>query len=104
MLRLTTLNLGLVSNSPVYMSPFKATMKVAIFLVHLACPAGVEPATYGLEGLANLQNTILNNGLQCPDSGVRQNRGHRGVEWGLVLGPLYRQAFVGKTDKFERPK
>ncbi len=31
---------------------------------NVACPAGVEPATYGLEGLANLTNTILNNGLQ----------------------------------------
>ena len=45
-----------------------------------------EPATYGLEGLANLQNTILNNGLQRPDSGVRQNRGGRGVQWGPMLG------------------
>jgi hypothetical protein len=50
----------------------------------LACPAGVEPATYGLEGLANLQNTMLNNGLYCPDLGVRQNTGGYGVDWGLV--------------------
>jgi len=27
-------------------------------------PAGVEPATYGLEGLANLRNTMFNKGLQ----------------------------------------
>ena len=45
----------------------------------LACPAGVEPATYGLEGLANLEITMLNNDLQCPDLGVRQNKGGRGV-------------------------
>ena len=30
----------------------------------LACPAGVEPATYGLEGLTNLRITMLNNRLQ----------------------------------------
>ncbi len=66
----------------------------------LACPAGVEPATYGLEGLANLQNTMLNNGLQCPDSGVRQNKGRRGAGWRPMSGSWCPQAFVGKTDKF----
>lgn len=45
----------------------------------MATPAGFEPATYGLERLANLQNTMLNNDLQCPDLGVRQNSGGRGV-------------------------
>ena len=45
----------------------------------LACPAGVEPATYGLEGLANLLMTMVDNGLSRPDLGVRQNRGDRGV-------------------------
>ena len=67
----------------------------------LACPAGVEPATYGLEGLANLQNTMLNNGSQCPDLGVRQNTGDRGVRWGHVLRAWCLQAFVGKTDILE---
>jgi hypothetical protein len=57
-----------------------------------------EPATYGLEGLSNLQNTMLNNGLQCPDSGARQNRGHRGVGWDQLLSACYPQAFAGKTD------
>ena len=51
----------------------------------MACPAGVEPATYGLEGLSNLRNTMVDNGLQCPDLGVRQNTGLAGIEWGLVL-------------------
>jgi len=51
----------------------------------LACPAGVEPATYGLEGLANLRNTMVDNGLSSPDLGVRQNRGGRGVQWGQIL-------------------
>ena len=37
----------------------------------MACPAGVEPATYGLEGFSNLRNTMFNNDLQwaglwCP--------------------------------------
>jgi hypothetical protein len=64
----------------------------------VACPAGVEPATYGLEGLANLRNTMFNNGLQCPDSGVRRNRGGRGVGWGSIFGGWYQQLFVGKTD------
>ncbi len=65
----------------------------------LACPAGVEPATYGLEGLANLLNTMLNNGLQCPDLGVRRNRGRRGVGWGPMSGSWCRQAFVGRVPK-----
>ncbi len=64
----------------------------------MACPAGVEPATYGLEGLTNLQNTMLDNDLQCPDLGVRQNKGHRGVGWGPIFGGWYQQLFVGKTD------
>jgi hypothetical protein len=64
----------------------------------LACPAGVEPATYGLEGLANLQNTMLNNGLYCPDLGVRQNTGGFGIQWSLMSGSRCRQAVVGKTD------
>lgn len=51
--------------------------------------------THGREGLTNLQNTMSNNSLQCPDSGVRQNRG-RGVGWGLILGAWYPQAVVGK--------
>ncbi len=59
-------------------------------------------ATHGLEGLSNLQNTMHNNGLQCPELGVRQNKGRRGVAWGLVSGSWCRQAFVGKTDKFKR--
>jgi hypothetical protein len=67
----------------------------------LACPARFERATYALEGLANLQDTMFNNGLQCPDSGVRQNQGHRGVEWSQILGSRFLQAFVGKTDKFK---
>jgi hypothetical protein len=53
---------------------------------------------HGLEGLSNLQNTMLKNDLQCPDLGVRQNMGHRGVGWGLMLGSWYPQARVGKTD------
>ena len=52
----------------------------------VACPAGVEPATYGLEGLANLQNTILNNDLQCPNLGVRRNTGGYGIGWGPMSG------------------
>jgi|GEM_PF-4591758 len=69
----------------------------------LACPAGVEPATYGREGLANLPNTMLDKDIHCPNLGVRQNMGRRGVGWGLILRAWYPQAFVGKTDKFERP-
>ena len=41
----------------------------------VACPAGVEPATYGLEGLANLQNTMLDNGLQLPVSRCSSKQG-----------------------------
>ena len=55
-----------------------------IYHPELACPAGVEPATYGLEGLANLQNTMFDNGLSSPDLSVHQNRGGHGVGWGLV--------------------
>jgi len=62
----------------------------------VACPAGVEPATYGLEGLANLQSTMLNNGLQCPDSGVHQKKSGGGVGWGQILGSWCRQALVDK--------
>ena len=40
----------------------------------LTNPAGVEPATYGLERLANLQNTMLNNGLHCPDGCSSKHR------------------------------
>jgi len=69
----------------------------------VACPAGVEPATYGREGLANLQDTIFDNGVSSPDLGVRQNKGRRGAGWGLILRAWYLQARVGKTDKFERP-
>ncbi|MBM3349460.1 MAG: hypothetical protein FJY58_07175 [Betaproteobacteria bacterium] len=69
----------------------------------MACPAGVEPATYGREGLSNLQNTMLNNDSQCPDLGVRQNKGLRGVGWSPVSGSWCRQARVGKTDIFKRP-
>ena len=61
----------------------------------------LKAATYGLEGLDNLQNTMLNNGLQCPDLGVRQNNCGSGVEWGQMSGSRYLQAFVGKTDKFK---
>ena len=42
----------------------------------MACPAGVEPATYGLEGLANLRNTMLDNDLQWV--GLRCGSKHRG--------------------------
>jgi hypothetical protein len=42
----------------------------------LACPAGVEPATYGLEGLANLRNTMPNNRIQRV--GLRCLSKHRG--------------------------
>ena len=66
--------------------------------IYLACPAGVEPATYGLEGLANLQNTISNNDPQWVGLTVHQNRGDRGIQWGLESGSWYLQAFVGKTD------
>jgi len=64
----------------------------------LACPAGVEPATYGLEGLSNLQDTIFDNGVSSPDLGVRQNKGLRGAGWGQMLRAWYLQARVGKTD------
>ena len=58
-----------------------------------------EPATYGLEGLANLRKTMLNNDSQCPDLGVREKTGGHGVGWDLMLGSWYLQVFVGKTDK-----
>jgi len=64
----------------------------------LAYPAGVEPATHGLEALANLLKTIPNNGIHCPDLGVRQNMCHRGVGLAPMLGACCRQPFVGKTD------
>jgi len=41
---------------------------------------------------------MLNNGLSSPDSGVRRNRGRRGVQWDLESGSWCLQAFVGKTD------
>ncbi len=63
----------------------------------------LKAATHSLEGLTNLQNTMLNNGLQCPDSGVRQNTGGRGTEWSLILSFRYLQVHVGTTDKFKRP-
>jgi hypothetical protein len=63
----------------------------------LACPAGVEPATYGLEGLANLQNTMFNNGIQCPDLTVHQNTGLTGIDWGQMFRAWCLQAFVGKN-------
>lgn len=63
----------------------------------------LKAATHSLEGLTNLQNTMLNNGLQCPDLTVRQNKGGRGTEWSLVLGSWCPQVRVGKTDKFKRP-
>jgi hypothetical protein len=68
----------------------------------LACPAGVEPATYGLEEMANLQNTMLNNGLSSPDLGVRQNTGGYGAGWNQMLRAWYPQAFVRKTDIFKK--
>ena len=43
--------------------------------LNVACPAGVEPATYGLEGLANLEKTMLNNGLQLPGSSCSSKQG-----------------------------
>ena len=64
----------------------------------VACPAGVEPATHGLEGLANLQNTMLNNGLQRAGFGVHQNMGGYDVGRGPISDSRYLQAFVGKTD------
>ena len=33
----------------------------------------LKAATHSLEGLANLQNTMFNNGLQCPDLTVHRN-------------------------------
>ncbi len=66
-------------------------------------PLDAEPATYGLEGLANLRNTMFNNDLQWVNLGVCQNRGGRGVRWSSILSGWYRQAFVGKTDKFKHP-
>ena len=42
-------------------------------------PLDAEPATYGLEGLANLLNTMPNNGLSNPVLSVRQNNGRRGI-------------------------
>ncbi len=62
----------------------------------VACPAGVEPATYGLEGLANLEKTISDNDINRPNLGVRRNRGRRGVGWGQILGSWCRQALVDK--------
>ena len=41
----------------------------------MACPAGVEPATYGLEGLANLRNTMLDNDLQWVGSSCSPKQG-----------------------------
>ncbi|NDD67740.1 hypothetical protein EBZ35_08875, partial [bacterium] len=58
----------------------------------------LKAAIHGLAGLSNLLKTILNNNSQCPDLGVRQNGGGRGVGWGLVLSFRYRQVYVGKTD------
>ena len=46
----------------------------------------LKAAAHGLEGLANLQNTMLDNGLQCPDLGVHQNTDGHGVRWGQMLG------------------
>ena len=41
----------------------------------VACPAGVEPATYGLEGLANLQNTMPDKDLQLVDLSCSSKQG-----------------------------
>lgn len=68
--------------------------------------SGVRPAANDPQlkrGLGNLQNTMFNNGIQCSDLTVRQSRGGLGVGRGLILRPWYRQAVVGKTDKFKRP-
>ena len=58
----------------------------------------LKAATHSLEGLTNLQNTMLNNGLQCPDLTVRQNKGGRGVGWVPMFGSWSQQALIGKTD------
>ncbi len=41
------------------MSPLELAIFRDGFFMKLACPAGVEPATYGLEGLKNLQRQCL---------------------------------------------
>lgn len=41
-------------------------------------------AAYGLEGLASLQNTILDNDIQHTDRIVRQNTGWHGLRWFLT--------------------
>ena len=64
----------------------------------LACPAGVDPATYGLEGLANLLMTMVDNGLSRPDLGVRQNTRCHGIRWGQILSTRCLQEVIEKTD------
>ena len=61
--------------------------------------AGVEPATYGLEGLANLLKTMVDNRLSSPDLGVPQNTRCHGIRWGQILSTRCLQEVIEKTDK-----
>ncbi|NCA08768.1 MAG: hypothetical protein EBQ50_01780 [Burkholderiaceae bacterium] len=60
-----------------------------------------EPATYGLEGLANLQNTMLNNGLQWVGLGCSSKHSFYGIRWSQMSGSWCRQAFDENTNKYK---
>ena len=86
-------------------SPFNCHPLGWFFLakVQYLSNAETEVAAHGLEGLANLLKTMVDNGLSSPDLGVRQNTRCHGIRRGLILRAWYLQAVVGKTDKFKRP-
>jgi len=69
----------------------------------LAAGKGFEPATHSLEGLKNLRNTMLNNGLQRVGSRCSPKQGS---SWRWVWSHFGFAVSAGgcrKTDKFERP-
>lgn len=67
----------------------------------VANPAGVEPATHGLEGLANLQDPMLNNDIHRV--GLRCSSKHRiGRSWVESYVGFVASAGIGKGTRQAR--